>query len=50
MQKVFPGIISHIHVENCDRSDPTHLLTPGKNEQTTTKKYNQKNATPEYVV
>ncbi|NXC14128.1 MIM1 protein, partial [Corythaeola cristata] len=27
MQKVFPGIISHIHVENCDRSDPTHLLT-----------------------
>ncbi|NXP70397.1 MIM1 protein, partial [Ramphastos sulfuratus] len=28
MQKVFPGIISHIHVENCDRSDPTHLLRP----------------------
>ncbi|KAM6322513.1 myeloid protein 1-like [Podargus strigoides] len=28
MQKVFPGITSHIHVENCDRSDPTHLLTP----------------------
>ncbi|NWH71443.1 MIM1 protein, partial [Piaya cayana] len=28
MQKVFPGIISHIHVENCDHSDPTHLLTP----------------------
>ncbi|NWR19543.1 MIM1 protein, partial [Emberiza fucata] len=30
MQKVYPGIISHIHVENCDHSDPTHLLTPGK--------------------
>ncbi|NXP86819.1 MIM1 protein, partial [Passerina amoena] len=30
MQKVYPGIISHIHVENCDRSDPTPLLTPGK--------------------
>ncbi|NXN18313.1 MIM1 protein, partial [Indicator maculatus] len=28
MQKVFPGIISHIHVENCDHSDPTHLLKP----------------------
>ncbi|NXF93734.1 MIM1 protein, partial [Eubucco bourcierii] len=28
MQKVFPGIISHIHVENCDQSDPTHLLRP----------------------
>ncbi|NXU28973.1 MIM1 protein, partial [Thalassarche chlororhynchos] len=28
MQRVFPGIISHIHVENCDHSDPTHLLTP----------------------
>ncbi|XP_050761382.1 myeloid protein 1-like [Gymnogyps californianus] len=28
MQKVFPGIISHIHVENCDHSDPTDLLTP----------------------
>ncbi|NWU93560.1 MIM1 protein, partial [Upupa epops] len=28
MQKVFPGIISHIHVENCDHSDPTSLLTP----------------------
>ncbi|NWI90654.1 MIM1 protein, partial [Pitta sordida] len=28
MQKVFPGITSHIHVENCDQSDPTHLLTP----------------------
>jgi len=30
MQKVFPGIISHIHVENCDHSDPTQQLTPGK--------------------
>ncbi|NWX87834.1 MIM1 protein, partial [Nothoprocta pentlandii] len=30
MQKVFPGIVSHIHVENCDRSDPTPLLKPGK--------------------
>ncbi|KAM6408478.1 leukocyte cell-derived chemotaxin-2 [Rhynochetos jubatus] len=28
MQKVFPGITSHIHVENCDHSDPTHLLGP----------------------
>ncbi|KAF1481997.1 Myeloid protein 1, partial [Pygoscelis antarcticus] len=28
MQRVFPGIISHIHVENCDHSDPTPLLTP----------------------
>ncbi|NXI96016.1 MIM1 protein, partial [Psophia crepitans] len=28
MQRVFPGIVSHIHVENCDHSDPTHLLTP----------------------
>ncbi|NXK25450.1 MIM1 protein, partial [Arenaria interpres] len=28
MQRVFPGIISHIHVENCDHSDPTQLLTP----------------------
>lgn len=28
MQKVFPGIVSHIHVENCDQSDPTHLLRP----------------------
>ncbi|XP_068004429.1 myeloid protein 1-like [Melanerpes formicivorus] len=28
MQKVFPGIISHIHVENCDHSDPTDLLRP----------------------
>ncbi|NXS93703.1 MIM1 protein, partial [Jacana jacana] len=27
MQRVFPGIISHIHVENCDHSDPTPLLT-----------------------
>ncbi|KFW96715.1 Myeloid protein 1, partial [Phalacrocorax carbo] len=29
MQRVFPGIISHIHVENCDHSDPTQVLTPG---------------------
>ncbi|XP_010171572.1 myeloid protein 1 [Antrostomus carolinensis] len=28
MQRVFPGITSHIHVENCDHSDPTHLLKP----------------------
>uniref|UniRef100_A0A8B9ZNQ4 Myeloid protein 1 n=2 Tax=Anas TaxID=8835 RepID=A0A8B9ZNQ4_9AVES len=28
MQRVFPGIVSHIHVENCDRSDPTPLLKP----------------------
>ncbi|NXJ13140.1 MIM1 protein, partial [Odontophorus gujanensis] len=28
MQRVFPGIVSHIHVENCDQSDPTHLLRP----------------------
>ncbi|NWI14990.1 MIM1 protein, partial [Crypturellus soui] len=28
MQRVFPGITSHIHVENCDRSDPTDLLKP----------------------
>ncbi|XP_048816387.1 leukocyte cell-derived chemotaxin-2 [Lagopus muta] len=28
MQKVFPGIVSHIHVENCDQSDPTNLLRP----------------------
>ncbi|KAK4814800.1 hypothetical protein QYF61_027245 [Mycteria americana] len=27
MQRVFPGIVSHIHVENCDHSDPTPLLT-----------------------
>ncbi|NXL88277.1 MIM1 protein, partial [Alectura lathami] len=30
MQRVFPGIISHIHVENCDRSDPTRNLEKGK--------------------
>ncbi|XP_072204583.1 leukocyte cell-derived chemotaxin-2 [Excalfactoria chinensis] len=28
MQRVFPGIVSHIHVENCDQSDPTRLLRP----------------------
>uniref|UniRef100_A0A8B9UY33 MIM1 protein n=1 Tax=Anas zonorhyncha TaxID=75864 RepID=A0A8B9UY33_9AVES len=33
MQRVFPGIVSHIHVENCDRSDPTPLLKPGKSNQ-----------------
>lgn len=43
MQKVFPGIISHIHVENCDHSDPTHLLTPGKVPNQPTKQ----NPTPE---
>ncbi|NXG18985.1 MIM1 protein, partial [Grallaria varia] len=37
MQRVFPGIVSHIHVENCDHSDPTPLLTPGKKSQTTKK-------------
>ena len=30
MQRVFPGITSHIHVENCDRSDPTSNLEKGK--------------------
>ncbi|XP_019390670.1 PREDICTED: myeloid protein 1-like [Crocodylus porosus] len=33
MQQVFPGIISHIHVENCDRSDPTFHLTNGQQDQ-----------------
>ncbi|XP_006017250.1 myeloid protein 1-like [Alligator sinensis] len=33
MQKVFPGIISHIHVENCDGSDPTFQLTNGQQNQ-----------------
>ncbi|KAM8798843.1 leukocyte cell-derived chemotaxin-2 [Eudromia elegans] len=28
MQRVFPGIVSHIHIENCDHSDPTRLLKP----------------------
>uniref|UniRef100_A0A8C4SJZ6 M23ase beta-sheet core domain-containing protein n=1 Tax=Erpetoichthys calabaricus TaxID=27687 RepID=A0A8C4SJZ6_ERPCA len=26
MQKVYPGITSHIHVQMCDRSDPTKYL------------------------
>ncbi|XP_002710152.2 leukocyte cell-derived chemotaxin-2 [Oryctolagus cuniculus] len=26
LQKVYPGIQSHVHVENCDGSDPTALL------------------------
>ncbi|OXB73463.1 UNVERIFIED_CONTAM: hypothetical protein H355_015567 [Colinus virginianus] len=30
MQRVFPGITSHIHVENCDHSDPTSNLERGK--------------------
>ncbi|XP_019361792.1 PREDICTED: myeloid protein 1-like [Gavialis gangeticus] len=35
MQQVFPGITSHIHVENCDRSDPTFQLTNGQQGQET---------------
>uniref|UniRef100_A0A8C8SEZ0 Leukocyte cell-derived chemotaxin-2 n=1 Tax=Pelusios castaneus TaxID=367368 RepID=A0A8C8SEZ0_9SAUR len=26
MQKVYPGITSHVHVQNCDRSNPTGNL------------------------
>ncbi|XP_059568856.1 leukocyte cell-derived chemotaxin-2-like [Alligator mississippiensis] len=26
MQKVYPGIQSHVHIQNCDRSDPTSNL------------------------
>ncbi|XP_068947984.1 leukocyte cell-derived chemotaxin-2 [Petaurus breviceps papuanus] len=26
MQKVYPGITSHVHVENCNLSDPTSYL------------------------
>ncbi|XP_004586483.2 leukocyte cell-derived chemotaxin-2 [Ochotona princeps] len=26
LQKVYPGIQSHIHIENCDSSDPTVFL------------------------
>ncbi|XP_008140263.1 leukocyte cell-derived chemotaxin-2 [Eptesicus fuscus] len=26
MQKVYPGIQSHVHIENCDLSDPTMYL------------------------
>lgn len=33
MQRVFPGITSHIHVENCDRSDPTRYLERGKGQK-----------------
>ena len=26
LQKVYPGIQTHIHIENCDLSDPTVYL------------------------
>ncbi|XP_027704820.1 leukocyte cell-derived chemotaxin-2-like [Vombatus ursinus] len=26
MQKVYPGITSHLHIQNCDLSDPTSYL------------------------
>ncbi|XP_043845414.1 leukocyte cell-derived chemotaxin-2-like [Dromiciops gliroides] len=26
MQRVYPGIQSHVHIQNCDRSDPTRYL------------------------
>lgn len=26
LQKVYPGIQSHVHIENCDSSDPTAYL------------------------
>ncbi|XP_019390673.1 PREDICTED: leukocyte cell-derived chemotaxin-2-like [Crocodylus porosus] len=26
MQKVYPGITSHVHIQNCDLTDPTHYL------------------------
>ncbi|XP_043846300.1 leukocyte cell-derived chemotaxin-2 [Dromiciops gliroides] len=26
MQKVYPGITSHVHIQNCDRTDPTPYL------------------------
>ncbi|XP_006899547.1 PREDICTED: leukocyte cell-derived chemotaxin-2 [Elephantulus edwardii] len=26
LQKVYPGIQSHVHIENCDMSDPTKYL------------------------
>ncbi|XP_043376902.1 leukocyte cell-derived chemotaxin-2-like, partial [Chelonia mydas] len=26
MQRVFPGISSHVQIQNCDCSDPTHYL------------------------
>ncbi|XP_014383337.1 leukocyte cell-derived chemotaxin-2-like [Alligator sinensis] len=26
MQSVYPGIQSHVHIQNCDRSDPTRNL------------------------
>lgn len=26
LQKVYPGIQSHVHVDNCDSSDPTAYL------------------------
>ncbi|XP_064422922.1 leukocyte cell-derived chemotaxin-2-like [Latimeria chalumnae] len=26
MQKVYPGITSHVHIEMCDQSDPTEYL------------------------
>ncbi|XP_062855956.1 leukocyte cell derived chemotaxin 2, tandem duplicate 1 isoform X2 [Trichomycterus rosablanca] len=31
MQKVYPGITSHIHVQMCDQSDPTKYLKKKKN-------------------
>lgn len=33
MQRVFPGITSHIHIENCDHSDPTSNLERGKGQR-----------------
>ncbi|XP_074865851.1 leukocyte cell-derived chemotaxin-2-like [Carettochelys insculpta] len=26
MRRVYPGITSHVHIQNCDRSNPTHNL------------------------